>query len=257
MRFFIAAALTASAVLTGTAAADPLTPFPAGGQYVTAPGTSIDFTMTDGTDTYFLQYLNPLLQYVPATLTDLDADGMDDYLVAFTLTAVSCFTVNAGTPDCGPATFSTFDAGFIAPGPASVRGDGVSAGEIDTEMVALSLMGSDVIGTSFMRESPTLASLGETTLADSFFDIFFEIAPSGPNNFWLPQQGDAVHFTLETPAEVPEPGSLLLFATGVIGIGHLTRRRRQQRRLPTAEIERTINGAQISIDGGYATNPRG
>jgi hypothetical protein len=92
-------------------------------------------------------------------------------------------------------------------------------GTFNTEMVALDLSGATVFGPLMIRESPTLASLGQTTITsigggmyhvDSFFDVFTELSVDGGQT-WIPQSGNPTHLQL-----VPEPGTLglsLVFGT--------------------------------------------
>jgi len=89
----------------------------------------------------------------------------------------------------------------------------------DTEMLALDIAGGSLPAGVMIRESPTLASTGQTTvrqvgggyMIDSFFDIFTEISTDGGAN-WSPAQG-AAHVELRpdvaliTP--IPAAASLL------------------------------------------------
>jgi hypothetical protein len=230
MKLVSAACLVASLAVPGIAAANP---FPPGGMYVTASGTVIEFVQFDeDTDTtYTLQYFDPILQYSgPIVPTDLDSDGPDDYLVPFTLTALSCISSQGtapavgASPNCAPASLSSVDSTFTVPAPGEVRGE---AG-VATEIVSLYLTGTDVIGTNWMR-------IAETTLVtydleagdiDSFFDVFFEISIEGPGSeTWLPAQSRGTQFQLQEASEVPEPGSLLLLGAGALGLAAVVRRR--------------------------------
>ena len=75
-----------------------------------------------------------------------------------------------------------------------------------TEMVQLDISGGG-LGTILMRESPTLASTGPTTIEDlgggsfridSFFDVFFELSLDGGAS-WVPASNDPGNMTLTGP----------------------------------------------------------
>ena len=70
-------------------------------------------------------------------------------------------------------------------------------GTFATEMLALNLTGVTPLGPIMIRESPTLPSLGQTTVQDiggglfridSFFDVFTELSIDGGQT-WMPSQG--------------------------------------------------------------------
>lgn len=80
-------------------------------------------------------------------------------------------------------------------------------GTFQTEMLTLNLTGGGVI----IRESPTLASTGQTTIAnigggqfqiDSFFDIFTELSLDNGQT-WIPSEGS----TRVNLTAIPEPGA--------------------------------------------------
>jgi len=92
---------------------------------------------------------------------------------------------------------------------------GNTTGTFDTEMLALNLSGTSPFGPFMIRESPTLASLGQTKISDlggglfridSFFDVFTELSVDGGQS-WIPSSSSA-HVVL---MPVPEP-SLCAFA---------------------------------------------
>jgi len=113
-------------------------------------------------------------------------------------------------------------------GPVSTQVDGKvgnTVGTFDTEMLSMSLTGTLGLVQVVVRESPTLASQGSTTITDlggglyqmqSFFDVFTELSFDGGQS-WNPSTG-STHVTL-----VPEPGALTLLAAGLLA---LRRRRR-------------------------------
>lgn len=93
-----------------------------------------------------------------------------------------------------------------------------------TEMLQLDISGGSFPPGQIMRESPTLPSVGQTTITDlhngnfridSFFDVFTELSVDGGAN-WFPASGP-LHIVL------PEPGSLSALAVASLT---LLRRRR-------------------------------
>lgn len=77
----------------------------------------------------------------------------------------------------------------------------------DTEMVQLDLAGGTLPPLVMIRESPTLASLGQTTIQDlgggsfridSFFDVFVELSTDGGQT-WIPCNNCPGHMTLSGP----------------------------------------------------------
>jgi hypothetical protein len=94
---------------------------------------------------------------------------------------------------------------------------GNTTGSFQTEMLQLNLTGGGIM----VRESPTLQSLGQTTITDlgggsfkidSFFDIFTELSMDGGQT-WTPATG------LERVELVHEPGSLVLLVAGLALLG--------------------------------------
>lgn len=125
-----------------------------------------------------------------------------------------------------------------------------------TEMTQLDLSGADPGGTGLppnvrIREDPNRISIGEVRIEDStglgfnnagpytitsFFDIFTEMSLDG-GAMWMPgvgQNGDgSSRVDLQECSQVgcssvPEPSTILLFATGLIGLGGMLLRRRRR-----------------------------
>lgn len=104
---------------------------------------------------------------------------------------------------------------------------GSPTGTFNTEMLQMNLtLGGGVM----IRESPTLASLGQTKIQtigggnfhiDSFFDVFTELSLDGGGT-WIPSTGSA-HVNLV----VPEPSSVMLGGLAVAGLGVSALRRRK------------------------------
>jgi hypothetical protein len=93
----------------------------------------------------------------------------------------------------------------------------------DTEMLQLDLTGGGLPAGVMVRESPTLASTGQTTIQDigggqfqisSFFDVFTELSLDGGQT-WTPSN-QPLHLV---GSGAPEPSSLVLLALGGALIG--------------------------------------
>ena len=92
---------------------------------------------------------------------------------------------------------------------------GNTTGTFQTEMLSLNLSGNSPFGPVMIRESPTLQSLGQTSITsttggfhiDSFFDIFTELSVDGGQS-WIPDSNGPAHVSLQSLSSVPEPGTL-------------------------------------------------
>jgi PEP-CTERM motif len=107
---------------------------------------------------------------------------------------------------------------------------GNTTGTFDTEMLSMLLQGTTPLGPYMIRESPTRASTGRTTITDigggmyhidSFFDVFTELSVDGGAS-WIPDANGPTRVNL-----VPEPSSFALIAMGLAGaVGLWWRRKR-------------------------------
>ena len=126
------------------------------------------------------------------------------------------------------------DTPFTLTGPVTVNlGDGYTPGAtgiFNTEMTQLDLTGLVGSTTVMIRESPTLASTGKTTIQDlgsgtysidSFFDIFTELSVDGGAP-WIPADA-STHVVLTCP----EPSTFAMLGFGGIGLALSTYRRRK------------------------------
>lgn len=133
----------------------------------------------------------------------------------------------------GGATWST-NTGPGPSNPVDIRFETVDDGQpggvttIQTEMLQLNLSGGTFPSGHMLRESPTLQSLGTTTITDiggglyridSFFDVFTELSIDGGAS-WTPASGP-MHLV-----GLPEPSSALLLTIGAGAIMARMRRRR-------------------------------
>ena len=100
---------------------------------------------------------------------------------------------------------------------------GNTTGTFDTEMLSLDLVGLIQGVPVRVRESPTLASTGQTTITDiggglfridSFFDVFTELSIDDGQTFT--RSASSTHVEL---VPVPEPGSLFLMVLGLAALG--------------------------------------
>jgi hypothetical protein len=132
------------------------------------------------------------------------------------------------------------DAPFSLTGPVDTvaigRCPSCTTGTFDTEMLQMSLQGNTPFGPVMIRESPTRASTGKTTITDlgggmyhidSFFDVFTELSVDGGAS-WLPSNMGSdgqSHPTRVYLGGIPEPASIALVMIGLLGACGFTRRR--------------------------------
>lgn len=127
---------------------------------------------------------------------------------------------NAAVTATGPVQTEVF--GYV----------GNTTGTFNTEMLSMNLSGNSPFGVFMIRESPTLASIGQTTVAnlggglyqvDSFFDVFTELSLDGGQT-WLP---DIRGPELMTLGSVPEPssGALVAIFGGLLMMGRVWHKR--------------------------------
>jgi len=166
-----------------------------------------------------------------------------------------CGGSTPGTPS-GPCEHHHFESGLDAmvdpdgslgpmgfmpihlEGPVDTNAYGRTApgqtGNFLTEMIAMQLTGTLGPFSVEIRESPTLPSIGQTSILpagggyriDSFFDVFTELSINGGP--WIPNDAlsaygppGSTHVDL-----VPEPTSIVLLALGVLGFAGMARRRK-------------------------------
>jgi hypothetical protein len=115
---------------------------------------------------------------------------------------------------------------------AYLKGPTDTTGTFDTEMLSMMLTGITPLGPVMVRESPTKASTGKTSITpigggmyhiDSFFDVFTELSLDGGAT-WIPKAGP--RGTRVTLGGVPEPSSIGLAGIALIGLAGLARRRK-------------------------------
>jgi hypothetical protein len=143
--------------------------------------------------------------------------------------AASVFQNNAGSPGAALGAFSapgTMDFTFFG---RAVAGQ---LGTFNAELRDFDFLGTFNGHVFEVRKNPTLASTGQTTITQvregvfqvtSFFDVFAEL--SIDHGAFVP--GPERH--AELSAVVPEPGSLGLVVSGLVGLVGVVRRRRRVR----------------------------
>jgi len=200
---------------------DPSLP-PVVGAYLTPAQVHADYSGPG------LQIVLSQIQHQPfagqGTIVQRHSDASGNETEIFGSSATGMVSVN-GSPDVpinatGPVTTEVF--GKV----------GNVTGTFNTEMLQLDLSGNTPFGPMMIRESPTLASTGQTTITDigggqyrisSFFDIFTELSVDGGAS-WIPQNNGPTHVVL-TDTSVPLPAALPA-GLGLLGLLIVGRRRR-------------------------------
>ncbi len=144
-----------------------------------------------------------------------------DWTAAGSLNAHATFQISQDPIHFTPVTAS---------GPlAWSNNDPHSTGTFATELTQMDLSGGSEFGMLYLRESPTQASIGQTTVTDigggeystdSYFDVMPEI--SFDDTTWLDP-----NTTLRLGMGAPEPSATALLALGASGLFFQRLRRRQ------------------------------
>jgi MYXO-CTERM domain-containing protein len=187
------------------------------GFYLTGPAHPF-FNISGGNVTIFFDSFQ-LRTLSPVNRTPSGADEVEQY-PANASASGDVFILGTGT-------FNDLPSEPVGAGAIITRAKaGLTTGTFVTEMLQMDLNGSTALGPYLVRESPTLQSLGSTTVTDiggglfridSFFDVFTEISIDGGVT-WTPDSNGPARLTL-----LPEPGSMAL--AGIAGLVLLRRRR--------------------------------
>ena len=159
--------------------------------------------------------------FTSITRTTVGADEMESFS-----------SVLAGTADVDVGGTMVPGVAFSASGPVQTIVFGKAGhvtGTFQTEMLSMAVSGITPLAPFTIRESPTLASRGTTTIEDigggmyrisSFFDVFTELTVDGGQT-WIPDSSGPTRVVL-----VPEPKSIGLISVGVCAILIWMRRKR-------------------------------
>ena len=212
----LAGAALASAAIGGVVTTNPNLP-PDTGFYLTPADVH---AMYSGAG---LEFVLSNIRHTPFANTTIRTPQGPDELENFDSGAAGNVAVSSGGMLLG-------EAAFVANGPVTtlVHGKiGNVTGTFQTEMLALNLTGFAPFGPFMVRESPTLPSLGVTTVTDiggglfqidSFFDVFTELSIDGGQT-WMPSTNGPAHVDLVSPT----PG-----AATMLGLGGLLAARRRR-----------------------------
>lgn len=141
--------------------------------------------------------------------------------------------VLAGTADVDLGGTLIPGVAFSASGPVQTIAFGKAGqvtGTFQTEMLSMAVSGTTPLGPFTIRESPTLASRGTTTIESigggmyrisSFFDVFTEVSVDGGQT-WIPDSSGLSRVVL-----VPEPKSVGLVGVGLCAVLVWTWRKRR------------------------------
>jgi hypothetical protein len=215
------------------ARADILPPAPGGGYPYLPPITSYDLVNHLGgyvsVDPYAALYdnivrLDTVFHYGFSSSWAPPAQGVTDIHTFGALMELTG-AINAG----GWVPFTM--AGVANTTTVRITGTVGSPGDYSTEMLALNLTASTPFGPLMIRESPTLASTGHTTLTpdsggyriDSFFDVYTELSLDGGMS-WMPDTAGPCRVEYVC---IPEPASTTLLGIGVAGLLVVYRRSRK------------------------------
>jgi hypothetical protein len=158
------------------------------------------------------------LQLKPLALTAVRTNFGPDEREAFDVTLNGTASVNLSPPALFASSGSELTVTF--------NKVGNTTGTFNAEMLSLNLSGSSPFGPFMIRESPTLATTGLTSITnigggmfhiDSFFDVFTELSVDGGQS-WIPSSS-STRMTL-----VPEPAAMGLMLAGSIALGMGRRR---------------------------------
>jgi hypothetical protein len=107
------------------------------------------------------------------------------------------------------------------PAEATILDTPGASGHYDTEMLELNLSGGNMPPGVMIRESPTLASNGQTNVTDlgggvfridSFFDVFTELSLDNGQT-WTPSSNGPSHVDL-----MPAPGGVVALGLGALAV---------------------------------------
>lgn len=207
--FLLAAAAAAPASVV---TANPTLP-PDTGSYVSNPGAQAIYN--GGGFQVILQNLSHTPIAASAVRTPIGPDEQEVFNSAITGDASANGSPFQSVSGSGPTTTLVHNK------------IGNVTGTFQTEMLAMNLTSITPFGPIMIRESPTIPSLGQTTITnigggnfriDSFFDVFTELSIDGGQT-WIPDSQGPTHVTL-----MPAPGAGVLLGLGAL-VG-LRRRRK-------------------------------
>jgi len=165
-------------------------------------------------------------------------------LVVFSGFTVTSFSTNTLPPASIPGSFIDINYSatvtmsnvlnqFVAPVIATEKivfsGETNGVSTYNTEMLQMDISGGNLPANVMLRESPTLASTGQTTISfrgssnyqiHGFFNLNTELSFNGGAN-WIPNDGAPANLVI-----APEPAPMALFGLGLAGFACLRRRKK-------------------------------